>query len=484
MQTLLPFQEAAVPHLARRNFLLADDCGLGKTLMAVEAAKRHARGPILVICPKPVKEWWAQVIREQGAGRVCIAGTSGRGCPYEQLNVMQVQVNPVIPRANQGREPYLLWVVAHTEAVRLQPEMRLVEWDWIIADEAHRFKNRKAKQTRALWKLKSNRRIAMTATPYGRNPADMWALLHWLYPSGTPEVQGKMTHRLFTSYWKFFNEFVEAYKPPGEMYHIVQGPKRLNDLATLIEPFYRRMTKDEANLGLPPITYSDVPVLINGKQEALYKRLVKDSYADLAGHEVILENALVKILRLHQCLLDPNLLVGDDRMFVLGQAPAKITWLMEWLNDHPDEPVVIISRYRRFVEEWLRELAPQSCIVGGMKDKAVTWALKEFRKPRAEGGGILVGSLAAAAEGLNLQHASTMIVTDGTWSPALAYQLSNRIHRIGQDRPCQVMHLVGVLTNGRKRRTVDHLVRRALTKRMSEQQMVDGFVKELQEVAT
>jgi len=195
---------------------------------------------------------------------------------------------------------------------------------------------------------------------------------------------------------------------------------------------------------------------------------------------VILENALVKILRLHQCLLDPGLLVtSESKMFILGGIPAKIKWLIEWLDDHPDEPVVIVSRYRRFVEEWLRELAPQSCVVGGMKSKDVVHAIKKFERPRTEGGGILVGSLASVCEGVNLQHASTMIITDGTWSPAKAYQLTQRIHRIGQDRPCQVMHLVGLLDKGRKRRTVDHLVRRAQVKRMTEQQMVDDFVRSI-----
>lgn len=418
----------------------------------MEAAKRDAKGPILVICPRMVKEWWADTIIEQNAGYAGVCERAGRGIPWRRI-------------ANWGSRKPLVWVVVHPAAVRLNiGQMRQVDWDIIIVDEAHRFKNRKAKQTKALWQLRARLKFMLTATPYGRSPADIWALLHYMYPT------------VFRSYWNFFDRFVESYRPRGQVYRIAQGPKNLKELGVLIAPFYRRRRKEEV-LDLPPLTYVDAPVVINGEQEEIYLQLLREAYAELAGKEVILENALVKFLRLHQCALDPALLAEGLPFLVTGQLPAKVEWLEEWLEDHPDEPVVITSRYRRFVEKWLREMAPDATVVGGMKPRAVQNALECFKDT-----GILVGTLDAIKEGLNLQRASTMIVMDGTWSSTSEYQLSQRIHRIGTRRPCQVFHLVAKLESSRKW-TVDRLMREALRKRMSDAELLNAFIRELKEVS-
>lgn len=447
--TLLPFQETDATWLMKQNSLLANDCGLGKTLTAVEAAKRYAQGPILVICPRLVKEWWREVIEDQDAGYVGVCGRAGRGIPWNRI-------------ANWGSRRPLAWVVVHPAAVRLSAQwLRLVPWDTIICDEAHRFKNRKAKQTKALRTLKARRKVMMTATPYGRSPADMWALLHWLYPTE------------FRSYWRFFEAYVESYRPKHQRFRVIQGPKNLKQLATVVAPFYRRRTKEDT-LDLPALTYTDAPVAINGKQERLYLKLVRQAYAELVGKEIILENALVRFLRLHQCALDPALMAEGLPALPLKQVPAKVEWLNDWLEDHPNESVVIVSRYRKFVEKWLRELAPDATIVGGMKSQAVQRALRVFNKT-----GRMVGSLDAIKEGLNLQRASTMIIMDGTWSTTAEYQLANRIHRMGSKKPCQVIHLVAKLATSRKY-TVDKLMRQALKKRMSDAELVNAFIAQLQ----
>jgi len=446
---LLPFQSSAVPLMGEQNFLLADDCGLGKTLTAVECARRYARGPVLIIAPRLTKEWWAEVIRDQEAGYVGVCGQAGRGVPWRKV-------------ATWGNKKPNIYVVVHPTAVRMSADkLRAVKWDMVIVDEAHRFKNRKAKQTKALKTLIARRKIMLTATPYGRSPADMWALLHWLYPKS------------FRSYWRFFDQYVDSYRPPHGRFTTINGPKNLKQLAKEIEPFYLKRTKEQVLPDLPPITYSDVPIVLEGKQEQLYLKLVKDAYAELSGTEIILENALVRFLRLQQCALDPSIISEDLPPYPLGEVPAKVQWLQEWIEDHPGESVVIVSRYRRFVEAWLRGLAPGACIVGGMDRDEVQSALKVFNKT-----GVMVGSLHAIKEGLNLQRASTMIITDGSWSSTDEYQLSQRIYRVGQTRHCHVIHLVAKLSQRRKW-TVDKLMRRAVEKRFNDAQLVDEFVRDL-----
>lgn len=444
------FQEEDIEWLAGRNeALLANDCGLGKTLTAVEFGKRYATGPILVVAPRLTKEQWKETIEEQKAGYIGVCEAAGRGIPWSRVQ-------------GWGSRKPLLWVVVHPAAVRMSyREMTDVPWDLVIVDEAHRFKNRNAKQTRALWKIKAERKLLLTATPYGKSPADMWALLHYMKPDS------------YSSYWRFFDRYVDYYKPHGQHWRIIRGSRNLQDLAREIQPLYRKRKKDDV-LDLPQLIRTDITVLLGEEQEALYLKLAKEAYAELHGREVILENALVRFLRLQQCALDPSLLANELPMFPIGEVPAKVKWLQEWLEDHPDEKVVITSRYRKFVEKWLVDLAPNATIVGGMSESEVSRARKNF-----ESNGKLVGSLDAIKEGLNLQTASTMIITDGSYSSVAEYQLSNRIHRPGQTKRAQVIHLVGKLRY-RNSWTVDKLMRRAVESKFSQAELLDKFVRELE----
>jgi len=448
---LYDWQEEDANWLFNQNSLLAHACGLGKTVVAVEGAKRFAQGPILVIAPRSVKPFWEQVIQEQDAGYVGVCGRAGRGIPWARIK-------------NYGFKRPLAWVVVHPEAVRISVhELGRIYWGTIIVDEAHRFSNRNAQQTKALKRLRARRKLMLTATPYGKSPADMWALLNFLYPEE------------FTSYWAFFDKYVESYRAPQQRFSVVMGPKNLPRLARLVGPYYKRRKKSEV-LNLPPLVYTDAPVVINGAQEQLYLKLRRDMYAELIGQEIVLPNALAMMVRLQQCALDPNLMLGEEtEVLALGKIPAKVEWLAEWLEDHPNESVVIVSRFRKFVEKWLRGLAPEATIVGGMSLSQTQAALATFERT-----GRLVGSLDSVKEGLNLQRASTMIVMDGMWSSTAEYQLSQRIHRVGTVRSCNVIHLVGRLETSRKS-TVDELLRNAVTKKWKDAEMVNEFIKNLQE---
>src|SRR5205085_5188647 len=48
----------------------------------------------------------------------------------------------------------------------------------------------------------------------------------------------------------------------------------------------------------------------------------------------------------------------------------------------------------------------------------------------------------AGGTGLNLQSADTVINLEVPWNPALLEQRIARVHRMGQDRPVRVLHLV------------------------------------------
>jgi len=55
---------------------------------------------------------------------------------------------------------------------------------------------------------------------------------------------------------------------------------------------------------------------------------------------------------------------------------------------------------------------------------------------------ILLASLSVCSVGLNLVAADTVILADSWWAPAIEDQAVDRVHRLGQTRPCTVWRLV------------------------------------------
>ena len=130
-------------------------------------------------------------------------------------------------------------------------------------------KNRKTQQTRALKKLKVKYRRALTGTPIINRPDDLWSILNWLWP------------RNYTSYWRFFAQYVDAIKhtqgyctaPQCEeegAYHQrawveIKGPKNVPRLRKELEPFMLRRLKKDVLKDLPDKYYCtplETPILM------------------------------------------------------------------------------------------------------------------------------------------------------------------------------------------------------------------------------
>jgi SNF2 family DNA or RNA helicase len=64
----------------------------------------------------------------------------------------------------------------------------------------------------------------------------------------------------------------------------------------------------------------------------------------------------------------------------------------------------------------------------------------------AQGPPVMLISLRAGGLGLNLTAADHVFLLDPWWNPAVEEQAADRAHRLGQDRPVLVYHLVAAET--------------------------------------
>jgi SNF2 family DNA or RNA helicase len=448
VKVLHPYQVEAANWANGRNMLFADECGLGKTFEAIEVVKRRRAqgnvGPVLVLCRKQARPQWKEMIEEQDPGAMTfVCNTAGRWPEGE------VQLRHLFHPRHDA------WVISHHEALSLKTKEALHEWskyawDLIIVDEAHRFKSRTSVRMRQLKQIDSLQRMGLSGSPIEKNPADLWALLNWFYPEH------------FTAYWEFFNEWVEWVHPYGTppQVKVAKGvkPERAKAFAKLIAPYVLRRTKAQVAPELPPKIESRVPLEMEKAQKEAYDavRRTKDIETIVPGRlsPLLIKNALSKIVRLQQIASDPKML-GID-------APSvKVQWVLDYLEDNPEEIAVVFTRFRAVARRLANDCGAD-LLMGGVQGGGAAFLSGEAR--------VLCGTIQAMGSSLNLQRARTAIFVDCMWSTIEMTQAVDRIHRIDITEPKNVIYLRCV-------NTVDDLVLKALDHKWSEQQLVWHFLQ-------
>lgn len=328
------------------------------------------------------------------------------------------------------------------------PALQQVQWLHIIADECQRAKNRKAKQTVALKKLKHvEYKTAMSGTPLVNEPAELWSVLNWLYP------------KVFTSYWRFFKDYVD-YKKNVQGYFEVLGPKNLDHLHEMMEDFYVRRRKADVMKDLPDKYYTPMYVDLEPKQRRAYDQMKKDLIAWVGEHQhepLVAPVVISQLMRLQQFALGYLEWNEDKGGWVMAEPSAKLDALMELIDDNPDETFLVFSQFKSPLTLLKRRLDKKGIKYGSITgdDSAAERqdAIDRLADGRAR---IVVGTIGAGGVGIDgLQRAcSTVVFLDRAWSPASNIQAEDRLHRGGQDNAVQVIDIIArnTVDLGRKQR--------------------------------
>ena len=185
----LPHQLEAVYEyllkLPRVRFLLADDAGAGKTIMAGllirELKLRGLAERILVVCPANLGFQWQRELKEKFDEKfLVLKGSDIR----DQFGVNQwLEQKQIITSLDLAKRSEIL------------PGLRQVPWDLIIVDEAHRMSwSPPARKTAryALGELlrdSSNHILLLTATPHKGDPQNFTLFLQLLDPDAYADVR-------------------------------------------------------------------------------------------------------------------------------------------------------------------------------------------------------------------------------------------------------------------------------------------------------
>jgi superfamily II DNA or RNA helicase len=411
---LRDYQKAGVQWLARwidplGGLLLADEMGLGKTLQSIALIsalreKEKSGGVVLVVAPTSLLGNWQDELR--------------KFAPH--LNVLVFHGSTRDKLRERVKEDSII-VTSYGTLVRdlafhLSREYRLV-----VADEASLLRNPDAEVSKALAKLGTKARLALSGTPIENRLQDLWGLFRFVAP-------GYLGQRAD------FKEHYEADLSAATM----------ERLKIRLSPFVLRRTKEEVAPDLPEKIEIDEWLTMEPPQAKLYGQLVRagldeiESLREKQGENAGRMHLLTLLLRLRQVCVDPSLIQPKD----LGS--VKLERLLEILSEQRENQskTLVFSQFAKNLRNIEKRLEGEQmrvfCLDGSTRNRAEL--VREFQNCTEPA--VFLISLKAGGYGLNLTAADTVIHLDPWWNPAVEAQATDRAHRIGQTKPVTVYRLL------------------------------------------
>ena len=427
----------------RGRAMLCDEVGLGKTVEAgmilLELLMRKLVRRVLVLTPSSlVEQWRAELARKFGVSVVTPDDEAFKALGDEAWSTHER-------------------ILASYHKVRREPYRSLVsaqEWDIVIIDEAHHFRNRNT----VLWKFANSLRkryiLLLTATPVQNNLEELYNLVTLLQPG------------LLSTAKRFQQQFIDRRDK--------LAPRNLDQLHSLLAEAMVRNRRSNVSVGLTRRYASTQPVILGTDERALYDDVTAFVKAHLRtlphdGDEVQARKAPPIFSRMALVTLQKELgssgLAASDTLDKLAEGArdkemqqwlhaaaerarnvsnAKITALLD-LTRKWDDKLVIFTQFRRTQQQIVQALQGAGESVaqfhGGLTRLGKEAAVQAFR-----GESRILVSTESGSEGRNLQFCHALCNFDLPWNPMRIEQRIGRLSRIGQTHDVRVFNLLSANT--------------------------------------
>ena len=493
----LPHQlDAVYKHILpmpRIRFLLADDPGAGKTIMAGllmrELMQRGEVSRVLVLCPKALTDQWRREMWERFrepfvlvTGEL-ISGSFGQNAWVEN--------DLVVASVDLAVQDHIL------------PGVEQSQWDLIIFDEAHKLSAYrygqnidKTKRYMLAERLaaKTKHLLLMTATPHKGDPENFRLLLSLLDENVFASEEGakSVLDRGGSPY--FLRRTKESMKHfDGRPLFL---PRHVDTIAYELEPHEQELYDAVTNYVSEGLAQAEQAQNRNVTLAliVLQRRLASSLYAATRSLERRRDRltdelkqacgagrSTQQVMKIDYDPDEDDLddLTTEDEEAISGASTARTPEELRAEIDRLDDLIKLaevtrgkgperkLTEFRRVIDSQtitdrnekilvftehrdtltyltrkLRGWGYSVCnIHGGMKLSDRIRAEKEFR-----GAAQLMVATEAAGEGINLQFCKVMINWDLPWNPNRLEQRMGRIHRYGQEYEVQVVNLVANTT--------------------------------------
>lgn len=397
---LMPYQVKDVTKMCTyKHILNRNPMGYGKTVETIYAMRNVGVTNALIIVPKTIRIQWQSQIDYWWPNNPGVSIFPDMSQPIVILNYEKLLNEQNLTKFKSRR------------------------WDLIVADEAHKIKNRKSKTSVAIKSIPSNRRWALTGTPILRKPDDLFSILEFL----TPDYSGK-------SYWNFVNYFCEIKE--GFFGRDIVGLTKNEEHLKVWNRIIDMVTVHNPDMNLTPGKVVNTILLeMDKEQKSLYNK-IKNLVLEELPEELTIPNGAVLCARLQQVTSNPAVLPG-------GKTPGiKFEYILDVLENNPEEKFVVFTKFAKVAKNLSKYLESHkiksTMYIGEMNTVERNESLIDFRNnPEIR---VFVATIGAAGVGLDgLQHASRhAICLERDWSPEIMKQVEDRLNRPGQKHVVQI----------------------------------------------
>jgi len=417
-----PYQERDIQKLVEHDGtgVIATQVGGGKTLVAIEVAKRLGTACNLVIAPKGThKRAWEKTILRQ---------------------IPEASVRAVNSK-KEGEKAFLDLEQNKAGWYLISPEyFRKIHWanivpDLAVFDEIHRASNRKSNTARMLHTLKARRRIGMSGTIAGNKIEGFWSVIRWIYP----EVAGR-------SFWAWANTYCEVIQDywAGK---VISTEKTPGAITSSLPCYIRHLKRDNCcdfhpegmDSDLPNVVIKERSVELNAEQKRIYKKMEKDLFVWLGENPLVAEVPVATRTRLRQITLGtPTVADTGEVYFAEDCKSSKMDELFSIISDHPEgEPMLVLTHSQKFAKVVVSRLTKAGHTAfewsgqASQADRDV--ALEDFIVGKIQ---FIVAVIAAIGEGTDglQERCSVMVWLSKDDNRLLNEQAMGRLDRQGQKR--------------------------------------------------
>ena len=383
---LRPYQWKGVHFLVRQNScLLADEMGLGKTVQVAVALSlllpKSKSGRALIVVPAALRINWEREI-DKWAPKLSVRRI--RGDTQERFANYSLPINVLIASYEQIRQDAL-------------PLSDMVRFDVVVLDEAQKIKNINSETSLAVRILQRDRSWAMTGTPIENSVNDLYAIFRFI-----------------------------------KLNLLNQAMNRI-EMHRLMKPHFMRRRKKDVLKEMPPIILQDIPIELSPKQEEAYMNIWNNRYEMIKKGERRISSAdIFSVITKLKQICNYDIESGESSKvealkLIISNLSAK------------DDKLIVFSQYVETLNQISKELDGEithEIYHGGLSEDARNSIITRFREEK--GPRVLLMSLKAGGVGLNLQEASSIVLFDRWWNPAVEEQAINRAHRFGRE---SVLHV-------------------------------------------
>lgn len=424
------FIERSTAYKRKGYGIIADDCGLGKTIDAALISYSHIdEGSFLVVCTASMKLKWEREIKKwTGYDAFIIYGSIQKRIPAAKYYIINYHIlgkenrNDRIAENKRKEDWQKAEKLREIEEVKqgfifkkqkyIPGKVGLEGWILELAkkniigifpDEAHRLANEGAIWTKCFnalfFALRPKIFVPLSGTLTRKKPKNLFNILNLTAPN------------IFSNKYRFLYRYCDPKK--NRFGWAFDGATNVDELNKLLSHIMIRRLKTDVFKELPPRTFSVIPMELTALEAKNYSSLDRE-YKALINKQTLEAKNTYSELKL---------------LAYLAKRNSVFNWIDEYLEDH--DKLIIAAWHKKVINDLYEKYKNVGLKIDGSVPSTKRQAIEDKFQTDINTK-IIILQIDAGGEGLTLTASNAVAIIEMPDTPGQLIQVCDRGHRIGQ----------------------------------------------------